>query len=92
MSARLYPGTGLDLRCGDCGYGIAARPRLPERCPMCGGESWGAAGRPRVTDEVWLALEGSPNELVPSSESGGLAALSQAGPAPTAVLPLASQA
>lgn len=32
---------GPDLNCSACGYGIAPRGRLPERCPMCGDStSW----------------------------------------------------
>ena len=34
-----------DLRCSGCGYGIVARLRLPERCPMCGGSGWAAHSR-----------------------------------------------
>jgi rubrerythrin len=29
----------VDLRCSDCGYGIAYSA-TPPRCPMCGGTSW----------------------------------------------------
>ncbi|HET7450848.1 MAG TPA: hypothetical protein VFJ78_09635 [Gaiellaceae bacterium] len=45
-----------DLYCIGCGYGIAARPRLPERCPICGDGQWAArtpsAGVRKRTD--WL--------------------------------------
>jgi Zn finger protein HypA/HybF involved in hydrogenase expression len=29
----------VEIRCGRCSYGGVVR-RLPERCPMCGGDEW----------------------------------------------------
>jgi rubredoxin len=29
----------LEVRCAECGYGVAIRVP-PERCPMCGGTVW----------------------------------------------------
>jgi hypothetical protein len=43
--------TAADQRCVGCGYGIAAT-RIPDRCPMCGGRSWRAAGGRPVLVEV----------------------------------------
>lgn len=37
-----------DLHCSRCGYGIAPHARLPQRCPMCGGDSTCWIARPAV--------------------------------------------
>ena len=45
----------LDLRCRECGYGIAAK-HLPEICPMChSSESWGPL------NPNWLRIEAIAN-------------------------------
>jgi rubrerythrin len=31
------------FHCSGCGYGVSVHVTLP-RCPMCGGETWEAAG------------------------------------------------
>lgn len=38
-----------DLRCASCGYGIAARPVLPDHCPMCGAFAWEPLGHSQRT-------------------------------------------
>jgi rubrerythrin len=38
-----------EFRCIGCGYGATCRI-APERCPMCGGTTWGHAGSKQSTN------------------------------------------